>query len=614
MTDNICKPEISRILSIVGFIIILLCIFIIAENPGVSGYEISLYDEYSWYLWYLIIIAVFTFDIVLFLDIYQNAGSYHSWKYAYIGIVISNSILILIPLIRRYAVYGSGDPCTHMGYMLDILHTGYVGNNMYPIDHILAVIIHYICGFNLNISMLSFPFIFYLFYALSFFVLFKKIFSFKNSILIGMILAPILFAGHGNISFTPQAQSNYYLPFIIYLYFSRFGGKNVVHYGLLSVVVSIFITFFHPILSLILIAIFCIFELARNIFKYLKLNNDLKYRPSFYLILIMIIIFFLWQSYAYILIGSIARVISWLYDESTASSKFEAYSQSISDLRPDIIFLLKSFIYAYGIYILFILMGVISVFVLLRAWKGKDLYPNIYTLMFFIGFIFCGTLYILSPFIAFTGFSRIGHYAILFSILLVPIAFGHLSRRRKNQKYVLSFSILFLAVLLFSITYLSVFTLYLSPITKSSGQHVADSQLVGLNSFIEIRAENIEITEGGLNIYRMKHALYGKTAPLINVVISMAQSIPPHFNYTKATYLGDYYGNSTYMIISTPFRIFWPKVIPEYPEKWNFNQNDFYKLENDESVSRVYSNRELDVYLLNPILRKESLNEEDINN
>ena len=600
------RLRIAKVLSIFCFIIILFSLYIVYQSPGVRGYEISIYDEYPKHFWYLIIFSILICQIVLFVNIFSETNSSLSWIAACIGIVLANSILLLIPLIRRYAIYGSGDPSSHMGYLLDIIDTGYILNNTYPIAHILGVILHWICGFDLNISMLLYPYIFYLFYVLSFYLLYRIVLGSRTSVLIGMMLALLLFGGssNNNIMFFPQGLSNYFAIFLIYLCFIRSKSIDTKtnKYAILFVIASIFITFFHPLTSIFLIVTFGIYDISRYINKRLNTYSDLNVRSTIYIILIMAIIFFIWQSYAVIMIGTFNQVIAWLNEEATSTSAFETYSQQISEFKPGLLFLLTSFIYKYGIRLSFMLMGTISILVILKAWRDKDLRMNIYALTFSIGFVICCGFYMVSQFLVTgTGYGRVSHYVIIFSLLLIPMAMEYLLKKGKIHTYSLKLLLISLFILTSCITYLTVYTLYMSPIIMSTGQQVTDSQLIGMNTFFGIRSEELQVMEGGISTYRIKDALYGRSKRLNNVKYRTTQSIPNHFNYTSLSYFGDYYSEPVYIVISKLFRILYPNLIPEFPERWRFNQTDFFMLENDKSVSKVYCNRELDIYLLNPI-------------
>jgi len=607
--NNSIILNVTKILLIVIFILILLCIYIVSQTPGVRGYEISLYNEYPMHFWYLIILCIAMCHGVILLTIFFETTQSISWKLACSGIVLSNSILLLVPLIRRYAIYGPGDPSTHMGYMLDIIQTGHIYENSYPIAHIFAVISRVITDLDLSIFMALYPTILYISYMLSFYLLYRFVLESKNSILIGAMLVPLLFSSHGNISFSPQTLSNYYIIFMLYLFFKKsdFYCDKTFQYSILAVVISIFITFFHPVASIFLIITVGIYEILYATFRHFRLFSYEKLGSGKCIMLIMIAIYFTWHSYATLLFGSFRRVYAWLYQEASGMSPFESHLEQIAEFKPDLFFLLNKFIYSYGLWLLYLFVGIISILIILNALKRNELALNINLATFSGGFILFFVIYILSQFIVTggTGYRRAGHYAVIFALLLIPVALDYLLDKYKKITRRYMHILVFLFLFSFCVTYLSVYTLYLSPITSSAGQHVADSQLIGMDTFFKIRSEDLQIMEGGISADRIKDALCGRSTILKNVVYRKKPSIPYHFNYNDCSYFGNYYDRPVYVVISKLFRICYPILLPEYQAAWRFNQTDFYMLENDKSVSRVYSNYELDVYLLNPILKEE---------
>lgn len=597
--ERLKASAITKVISIFSFFLMLFCLYVIDQSPGVRGYEISIYDEYPTYLWYLVIFCILSFQIVLFLSVFPGTDRSISWKAACIGMALLNSILLFIPLIRRYAIYGSGDPATHMGYMLDILQTGQINLNMYPIIHILGVIYHLICGFNLNISMFIIPTIFYILYAMSFYMLFKITFNSENLSCIGMMLAILLYGSYSNnnIMFFPQGQSNSFIPFVLYLFFSRFLVDKGAEHTILLLISAFFITFFHPLTCLVIIFIFCIYELSHRIIKYYKADINLDNKSSFNIIAIMLVVFFMWQSYARVFLGSFFRVFMWLYENSEESSMFEHYSEKISDFSPDISFLISGFIYKYGLWLLLMLMGIISVLIMLKIQSDKNHFLETHYIPVSIMIIIFFIIYVSSQFmVQGTGYSRVGYNAVIFSILLIPTAIWHIIINKQNPRRAL-YIITFL-LLISCINYLTVFTLYMAPISKSSGQHLSDSQLIGVNTFFEKRCEELKIIEGGVFVYRIKDALYGKSTKLKNVEVRKNESIPFHFGYTESNNFGDLYEESLYVVISSRLKIVYPNIFPEYPDTWKFNQKDFCMLENDDSVSKIYTNNEISIYLL----------------
>jgi hypothetical protein len=600
----------TKILSLLSFALILLSLIVVAQNPGVQGYEISIYNEYPTLFWFLIICSIFINQIILILHVGSDLKSSISWKIAIIGIIMANSIIFLLPLIRRYALMGSGDPATHMGLIIDILHTGSIGANAYPINHILVCITHWVCGLELNICMMLYPFIFYSLYIVSFYLLLRTLLKDQPSVLVGMTLVTLLIIG--DIHFTPQAESNFFLPFVLYIYFLRYSGKNTLNYSILIIITSIAITFYHPLTTLYLIFSFSIFYLVSIMYKKFNIKLDININNSWYIIIILIITFFMWQSYVVIILGTFRKVYEWLYEESTQSSMFERYAEQINRIQPDPSYLLNSFIYAYGHDLLYVIMGIISVFIILSVSKKcKKITISSNFSAFSIIFIICALFGYGSSFIVMgTGFGRVLEYALFASIFLISTAFGYLIKKFLHPLKLLAI----FSIVLLILTYLNVFTLYLSPINKYPGQHVTDSQFIGISTFQETRNENLRLLQGGLNVYRMKDALFGRRIELKNIIFDIPE-IPDHFGYREAAHFGNSYRpRSMYLVIGTLFRISNQMLIPEYPELWRFNQMDFLMLENDVTVAKTYSNRQLDIYLLNPNFKEFSINEESINN
>lgn len=590
MALELGKQEIVKFLSAFSFFLILFTLYIVAESPGVQGYEISIYAEYPQYLWHIILISILLCHVILVINIFFEMNSSISWKAAYIGIVLSNSIILLIPLIRRYTIYGSGDPSTHMGYMLDILRKGDIGTNMYPIEHILGVITHQICAFDLNISLLIYPTIFYIFFALITFLLYGVILDDRPSIFIGMMIAPLLLFGPGTYLFNPNGQMNCYFFFLLYLYFSRFLEKNVVPFEILIIITLIFVTFIHPLGCIFAVIIFAITDLSYYLIKSTDSKININFKKSNFLILTSFVIYFMWQSYVIVFAQSVYRINKWLLLE-IGQSQFQHHSELISEMQPTTFFLLDAFVHKYGIYFLIFILSVISIIIITKLWKTKKISINIYNLLFSIGFIFSFVFYILSIFIVSeSGFGRICFVAFMFSLLLIPTAFGYLQKLPFNL--ISKATIILFALFLVTLTYLSIYTIHLTPISNSPGLHVTDSQLVGINSFFEKRNEHLKISEGGVSINRIGDALYGTSSHQNNVVYAENSSIPPHFKFEKNQ------GEPLYIIIGKLLRIIYPEIIPEYPKSWKFNQTDFNLFENNINVSKIYSNSEIDVYLL----------------
>jgi hypothetical protein len=82
-----------KIVSILGFIIILLALNIIINSHSPNVYGFSIYKMYPWYFWVLITMAIFIGQIIL---MYNAISKYetNTWHIGFLMIIISNLILL----------------------------------------------------------------------------------------------------------------------------------------------------------------------------------------------------------------------------------------------------------------------------------------------------------------------------------------------------------------------------------------------------------------------------------------------------------------------------------------------------------------------------------------
>ena len=76
--------------------------------------------------------------------------------------------------------------------------------------------------------------------------------------------------------------------------------------------------------------------------------------------------------------------------------------------------------------------------------------------------------------------------------------------------------------------------------------------------------------------------------------------MPWHFNYDLYAMLGEWYPQACYLLIMQEDRVVYPDVYPRM-EQIRFTQEDFAKLEQDQSVAKFYTNGGLDIYYVTPV-------------
>lgn len=289
--------SLNRILALSGVGLILISCIIILITPSAANYEFSLYDVYPFYFWLALIASIVTGSSILLINGLGNEQENNHWILGILIIFLADSILLFMPFIRGYLNFGSGDVLTHIGWMKDIIHKGYVGHsNMYPIDHILGVILHFFTGLSLQQITMIIPALFSLFFIISFYLLSTLIFSKQSECLFLLLFASILMFGNSQMAFAPNAQAFMLLPFLLYLLFKSNISDEKRIFSFLLILICTLLVYFHPLITVIMISILLLLKILSWILK----KKDIKdtYGKNLNkLIFLLIILFFSWSSY-----------------------------------------------------------------------------------------------------------------------------------------------------------------------------------------------------------------------------------------------------------------------------------------------------------------------------
>ena len=171
-------PQALKMLLVINYAILLSALLVILLTPPASGYEFSICDAYPNYFWCLIITSIFLGQICAVLSVLDDStGKY--WPLGFLAAVIANCLLLFLPVIRGYFIYGSGDILTHIGYMKDIGNYASIGSNHYPILHMLGFSMHEFTGLSFGIITMIIPPIFSIVSIFYWYILGKEIFNDK---------------------------------------------------------------------------------------------------------------------------------------------------------------------------------------------------------------------------------------------------------------------------------------------------------------------------------------------------------------------------------------------------------------------------------------------------
>jgi hypothetical protein len=155
-------------------------------------------------------------------------------------------------------------------------------------------------------------------------------------------------------------------------------------------------------------------------------------------------------------------------------------------------------------------------------------------------------------------------------------------------------------VLFVSTTYFSLFNLYPSPMVKQTNPEVTKSEFYGMDTFFTYRNQSIWVLEYLPSSFRYHDALYGESAKKINIGRYDPYSFPPdHFGYLNQNLSEYFYGESRYLLTDDRGRGFYSHVYPgEFTDLRRFLPEDFVQLNFDDKVQKIYSNRNLEVFVV----------------
>lgn len=593
----------AKLITILIYALITIISIITLFISPVMGYELSIYEVYP-PLFFLIII---TFILSLYLCMYSIYVEF-SKKYLFLGVfalIILEFILFMFPYIRGYAFYSRHDPLTHLGMIRDIIYTGYFGkNNFYPLFHIIIVNLIYVCGIFPSDSNLFFlrcliPFVFFVLYVIMIFLI-TKISSNNNNypgFFISLIFGIIIF----NLNFSPSDNLFLFFPFFIYLYLLD-QAKNNISTKILLVTILLFFPFGHPELVIFGILTLIIFEVTKYLMKKYKNKFEINYTINKHLntnqLLILIVTFLFWYSTFTIFKNNMMRVISSFLEQvgpQPISGMLSTLSRSSISNYEFLDLLLKM----YGAEIILLLLSMfLFIFAIKEGIKNNKINYLIVTIGLIIGLSLIFSLFSLFSDVL-LPYSRIIKYPILFSTIFISIYLSNKYHIIKNNKKIF-YGLIIILVTTFS---LNLIDLYPSPITYTYNQQVSQNEINGadwlINNGIQLDTIDSFLIFGRYVNMRLGYDVsLEKNYKYATQTYQPKRTPPDHFNYTNNSYFGESYSEDTYFLKSGLVNLFYEKL---FPENARFTKEDYMKLENDNSVQRIYDSENFNIYLIHSL-------------
>ena len=609
MSNNDTDTRLLKILSILALSFLVLALTIILRTPTATGYEINIFYAFPWYFWMFIILSIFTGSLVLVQYVISKSQTNY-WIYGFGVILLSNFVLLIMPKIRNYLIFGRGDVLTHIGWMKYIVATGTFGSDIYPILHILGTELFYFTGITLDaITTVIYP-VFSIFYILSFYLLYTEILKDKLKVVLALVFTSIMVMGTAHTSFAPYSLSLFVIPIFLYLYFKERNNPKW-SFKLLLLIATLFLILFHPLITVLILISIIIVEFS--IYIYTRLNKpDEKYSKNFsyFLIILILASLFLWKQYYYLIENGFITFYSFLLTGESPNLQNTLTLISKANFSD----LIYSTIFIYGNWLIIFLVSLISTYYLIKKnihtthlRNLLHIFSNleIYEIFAILGFLLFSVISILVYFkLQIFGFTRVVEFAIIFSNFLVFSLFYYIINNKNkilnNNGYM---KILIISIILLPIICFSTLNLYQSPLELTPNAQVTASEVTGIQTFFTTSNNITQVRELGISKDRFHAAIYGEQADKygqdINILnlsnITRTEPID-HFGFDNNTTLGQYYNNSVYLLVNQIGVESYPVLYPGYKNVWRFTPGDFITLNDSNQTMLVYNNGNLQIY------------------
>lgn len=584
----------SRVLKIsisLTFILIFLALIFLGINSPVSGYELSIYSSIPTF-WVLIVVAT---SIGIAVTVYQiYCDNYQYFWFAYLSLILGILIILSLPIIRGYFLYGGNDPNAHLKNAISIVSSGKISNNYYPITHILGAMLIEITSIRPETVIKFLPVIFSVLFMIFTYFLATQVSSKKEYSILASAASTTLLFSYYHIAVYPQALSLFLLPLFFFLYFRSsyikiISGANFASYKTILIILLLLMSFIHPVTSIVLI--FCLI-VVESIKKFLNRSLELHSKTSFNLVLISSVTFLLWWSSFSLFTAKLKDTYSWLFlkEASEMIPRTEEVSPVLEMGIKNTIFLSMKM---YGPQMIFGLLSLIAlVLIFIKFQKKNKEYYNYYIIAVLL---LTSSITYLLVFLS-QGVTTVGRLlGANIGAWLTPILATFTLIEVFNKKK--SCLILVTLILILSFT-LGAFSVYRSPYIQQANWHFTyhdSSAFEWYDSHHNVSAISVIGSPRG----RVGGSFWGWGFG----------EIPPHFGYhNHSKMLGEYLSEDTMMLLGEMRE----KLILNDPTLRNstllgtwalleFDEMDFEKLGRDHSVNKLYTNDDFKILMVKKV-------------
>lgn len=565
----------------ISFIFITLALVLIYENSPAAGYDLSLYASFPTATWIFLLAAIALGISIIVHEAFSSEKS-NLWYLGFLILILGNFIILSLHFFKGYYFLTMSDPLGHMSFTANIISSGSIGENYYPITHIFGAELVEIGGIELTTIMKYLPVIFTILSMIFIYLLATTISNNKGHALLAAATGSTLLYSYYHVSTYPQGLSLLMFPMGFYLYFKSMKFPTI-NFRLLFIIMVLFFPFFHPAPELALLSCLIGGEMAKFQWrKRLKSSAEEEEKISRNPAAISLVIFLSWFM-SFSVFGTMSSgFVSWFSENADEIPRFNEL-QSVSVLQPvEQVFLVLKM---YGDQFIYIILSMMAFAIAIRYLiKKNNDYMNLFILS--VMMVLSGGAYAL--FFLGGGMTTIGRLAGANSIMWVtPVLAGFAMFEISSKIRYRTLAAGAVAVILILATIMGVFTVYRSPWIYQPNMQITLMDMAGTGWANE---HEINSQSGYLGWPTGYHPI----------------AIPQHFGYPASETFGEALGKNMTLLLTEKFRqavqdpiLSKNSVVPPGLSGQGFNKEDIIRLEQDKSVEMVYRNGEFDIMHVN---------------
>jgi hypothetical protein len=604
------EASMDKLLTLAASALVTAALTVVVTSGHAQGYEASIYKAYPSYFWLFLLLAYVLGLSILIRHAFIEKES--KWWLAGLAVVLlSSSILLLLPFFRGYVALGYMDPLYSLGFIKDIELTGHfgaarqAGENFYPALHILVASLDYVTGLKAEQVVQLIPALFFAFYVVSVYLLSREVVKQRGPALLMAALASLpLYTSTGNESFAfpiPRMETFLLLPFVLYLFVKARKGKSIA-FAVPLVLLLLALPAFHPgDGGPFIIGVLLTLGLASRLYDGLRrwrMKQNTVVRSELWEnvanpVLILCTTWFIWFSAFGMFDVSVRSWGDWLIrgvSRSEASITLDVLSRAQVPIQDIILLTIKR----HGHQIAFFLVSA-----MIAAGVGRTLLssrgktdPNLVVLSALFVVTALATVF---SFLAGTmvGFTRFIVYGVFAAALLNGYGLYKLLEGRRN-KAVAALAMVFLLILVGQ----GIANVYPSPFVAQANAQVTRADREGMKWLLAYQDEDLFVEQVAFTQLANAVSIGGyKVRPRnLRDWEEVNRTTPDHFGYRENDTFGASYEDDRYFVSHALSRVIYTETIPEYTAGWRWTPDDFARLESDVTVSRLYDSGGFEVF------------------